>query len=1172
MEGWYHVYGQRPTAVSHSLRVNLFGPYQPVLAVARVNHIDIYEFDANGLVLLQELNVFGRVGSLASISSSEEGMDVLVVFTEAFDLFFVAYNSTTQKLETVTQRIDFNLMNPRKLPVDAIQICVDPDDRIIACHHYMGQIDVLEMNGCDVMRVQSIRHGADVILGMVLLHGCKEPTVAILQEDDISNESTGVREGEGEGGREGVGSNKLIRLGFYEIKTGRDTSVHVSSQWKTHGEAVSIFAHHLYAVPNTEGGVFVFCESGEVIYTDKKTTVKLPIESVAVQSVSCIDQENMMFLIGDESGEIGILRVERQKMKPNKVVRLVYERFGECNFPTSLTYLEDRIAFVGTKFSDSQVIKLVTSEDGRNSLTVLEEQRSLAPILDMCIVDQGEFGKKQIITASGVDRKGALRVVKQGVSIAATATVPLEDATKVWSLSSCRAQNAVSDMDGSEDTVKDGEHEEKKPKSRTTTDVNLPNGSPDRGTVHDTLAVSFGDSLAFLQFDNEEDLTGVDVGVEGEGKVIYCGNAGNDHWVVVQGDTVFVLENSTFTTTATWKADKMIGGCGCDGDRLVIASGQYMHMFLLNVESLEQGLEPVMSMSFEKELSSIALFTPKFPSSSSPQTYVLTSLWENHSVHLLLVDSETNTFVKKAQYSMTVDVVATSCALCQFSSHLYALFGLGDGTVNMFHLQPASDDGFEFVDATRVQVGKRPVDLIPSVVDGNDTVFAVSNETLLFYPENKSVAYASVNGEQMRSISFFNAKAYPTSYAFVTAHTFCIGNVKSVQKLHITTIPLNATPSVLQTNSDRSMIAVGLHKDNPYASEVRVFLAENMESFASFSFLDGEWINCIHVHVVEETDTECFLFGTAMVKEDELEPTEGRIVVATFDEEKKLKILTTITVNGSVYSMCNLQGHVATTINSRVVVYEFVLKGSDVELKPVCGHHGHGILVTSQAINDMLIVGDWFKSAAVLRFTERKLISLVEAPSSSWLTAASFIDQTLSFASDSNGNIYVNKMVSEEDRDKFEDIASWHTGEHVNVFRKGFLCDPADTHPNLAMERASAFVYGTISGSIGCLIPLSKTHFHLLREVERRLAQCSVSLGGLRHDVYRNPKTETMAQFQEGKGIVDGDLMETFLDMSADQKKQVCHDLTYKDFDEEKDMPASVDVVDKIILRMTLWH
>jgi DNA damage-binding protein 1 len=82
-------------------------------------------------------------------------------------------------------------------------------------------------------------------------------------------------------------------------------------------------------------------------------------------------------------------------------------------------------------------------------------------------------------------------------------------------------------------------------------------------------------------------------------------------------------------------------------------------------------------------------------------------------------------------------------------------------------------------------------------------------------------------------------------------------------------------------------------------------------------------------------------------------------------------------------------------------------------------------------------------------------------------------------------------------------------------------------------------IFGTVNGAIGVLAVLSKEDFALLSKVQEKLAQVIKGVGGFRHEHWRSFVNERTPGGRESKGFLDGDLIESFLDLRRDKMEEV---------------------------------
>lgn len=76
---------------------------------------------------------------------------------------------------------------------------------------------------------------------------------------------------------------------------------------------------------------------------------------------------------------------------------------GEIPIPECMTYLDNGVVFVGSRLGDSALVRLSAARDeGGHYVQPMETFTSLAPIVDMCVVDLEKQGQNQLITCSGI--------------------------------------------------------------------------------------------------------------------------------------------------------------------------------------------------------------------------------------------------------------------------------------------------------------------------------------------------------------------------------------------------------------------------------------------------------------------------------------------------------------------------------------------------------------------------------------------------------------------------------------------------------------------------------------------------------------------------------------------------------------------------------------------------
>ena len=70
------------------------------------------------------------------------------------------------------------------------------------------------------------------------------------------------------------------------------------------------------------------------------------------------------------------------------MTRLALERLGVTSQPSSLTYVDEGVVFLGSSFGNSQLVRLLTepADDG-TYLQTLASYENLGPIVDFAVLD-----------------------------------------------------------------------------------------------------------------------------------------------------------------------------------------------------------------------------------------------------------------------------------------------------------------------------------------------------------------------------------------------------------------------------------------------------------------------------------------------------------------------------------------------------------------------------------------------------------------------------------------------------------------------------------------------------------------------------------------------------------------------------------------------------------------
>ncbi|KAI8874124.1 hypothetical protein GQ42DRAFT_80421 [Ramicandelaber brevisporus] len=172
-----------------------------------------------------------------------------------------------------------------------------------------------------------------------------------------------------------------------------------------------------------------------------------------ISAPDCADGTNLdCYIFGDDRGNITLLALALAPVQDSATFRctaIKYAPIGNASVPTTLEYLDGGLLYVGSHGGDSQLLMmndtphdlLTRAEIAAdaallpNTLSVTDTFANLGPIMDFCVINRkGSSGGSKVrdesdvdclITCSGIDKDGSLRVIRNCLGFNEHATIPL---------------------------------------------------------------------------------------------------------------------------------------------------------------------------------------------------------------------------------------------------------------------------------------------------------------------------------------------------------------------------------------------------------------------------------------------------------------------------------------------------------------------------------------------------------------------------------------------------------------------------------------------------------------------------------------------------------------------------------------------------------------------------
>jgi len=243
------------------------------------------------------------------------------------------------------------------------------------------------------------------------------------------------------------------------------------------------------------------------------------------------------------------------------------------------------------------------------------------------------------------------------------------------------------------------------------------------------------------------------------------------------------------------------------------------------------------------------------------------------------------------------------------------------------------------------------------------------------------------------------------------------------------------------------------------------------------------------------------------------------------------------------------------------------------DLRLECSQFNNVMALFLKTSGDFILVGDLIRSMAVLQYKtmEGSFEEISRSYDPNWMMAVEILDDDTFLGAENSANILVCQRDSgannDEDRQKMSEVGRFHLGDHVNVFRHGSLV--MQNLGDSTIPHTGSVLIGTVLGGIGLVTQLPQDFYEFLNDLQQRLAKTIKSVGRIDHSNWRSFSSEKKDEVSEG--FIDGDIIESFLDLDRNSMNEVCAGLQKCDISGMKTSVSVEDVV-KIVEDLTRIH
>ncbi|KAJ6569520.1 CPSF A subunit region-domain-containing protein [Mycena capillaripes] len=242
------------------------------------------------------------------------------------------------------------------------------------------------------------------------------------------------------------------------------------------------------------------------------------------------------------------------------------------------------------------------------------------------------------------------------------------------------------------------------------------------------------------------------------------------------------------------------------------------------------------------------------------------------------------------------------------------------------------------------------------------------------------------------------------------------------------------------------------------------------------------------------------------------------------------------------------QGKLAAGVDKALRIYDI---GKQKMLRKAENKSFDSAIVTLDTQGSRIVVGDMQQSLTFLSYkiANNQLIVVADDTQPRWTTCSTMLDYNTLVAGDRFGNIFVNRLDPEISaavdsdptsagilHEKISLNGAPHKSQLIAHFHLGDL--PTSIHKTaLAAGAPDVILYTGLHGTIGMLMPLAtKDDIDFLSALEQHMRAEQGSLVGRDHLSWRG-------YYVPVKGVVDGDLCETFHRLSGERQRIVSGEL-----------------------------
>ncbi|KAL1961706.1 hypothetical protein VTN77DRAFT_1310 [Rasamsonia byssochlamydoides] len=1175
---------QPPTAITQAILGQFAGTKEQQIVTASGSKLTIHRPDPTQgkITPIYSQDVFGIIRTLAAFRLAGSSKDYIIIGSDSGRITIIEYVPSQNRFNRIHLET-FGKSGVRRV-IPGQYLAVDPKGRacLIASVEKNKLVYVLNRNAQAELTISSPLEAhkphALVFSVAALDVGYENPIFAALEVDysECDQDPTGRAYEEVE--------KSLV---YYELDLGLN---HVVRKWS---DPVDRTATMLFQVPggaDGPSGVLV-CAEGNITYRhSNQDAFRVPIprrsgptenperKRYITAGVMHKMRGAFFFLLQTEDGDlfkVTIDMVEDEKGQlTGEVRRLKIKYFDTVPIATSLLILKSGFLFVASetgnhhfyqfeKLGDDDEETEFTSDDfsadpseplpsvffrprGAENITLVESINSLNPLMDCKIANLTDEDAPQIYTLCGTGARSSFRTLKHGLEVSEIVESELPSMpSAVWTTKLRRSDQFDAYII-----------------------LSFDNG---------TLVLSIGETV--------EEVT--DTGFLSTAPTLAVQQLGEDSLIQVHPKGIrHILADRRVNEWPAPQHRSIVAAATNERQVAVALSSGEIVYFEMDVDGSLAEYDEKRQMSGTVTCLSLG----EVPEGRVRSSFLAVGC-DDSTVRILSLDPDSTLENKSVQALTSAPSALNIMSMTDSSSGgstLYLHIGLYSGV----YLRTVLDEVTGELSDTRTRfLGPKPVKLFRVSVKGQTSVLALSSRPWLGYSD-----------VQTKSFMLTPLDYVPLEWGWNFSSEQCVEGMVGIQGKNLRifsiekldnnllqeSIPLRYTPRRFVKHPEQPLFYV-IEADNNVlspATQARLVEESKLQNGDAvipppqdfgYPRATGHWASCIEVVdpvnakavvsriELEENesavsvavvpfssqDDEAFLIvGTA--KDMVVSPrsfSAGFIHVYRFQEDgRELEFIHKTKVEEPPLALLAFQGRMLAGIGSLLRIYDLgmkqMLRKCQVQATP-------RLIVGLQTQGSRIVVSDVQESVTyvVYKYQENRLIPFVDDIIARWTTCSTMVDYETTAGGDKFGNIWLVRCPKKVSDESDEDGSGAHL-IHERPYLQGtpnrldlmihFYTQDIPTSlqkTQLVAGGRDILVWTGLQGTVGMFVPfISREDVDFFQSLEMQLAAQNPPLAGRDHLIYRS-------YYVPVKGVIDGDLCETYFLLPNDKKQMIAGEL-----------------------------